>query len=155
MNGHCAVPALRHHLAQLNIARARYDFDSPEMGAFVRGVDLVNGAADRYPGMLWRLTDASGAMNRGPHPRDIVNLSVWESPEALAGFLRNTVHRHFVAQKGEWFHPPEAPHVVFWWVVPGERPTLEGGLDRLASLRARGSRDEAFDWAALKRAKAW
>lgn len=131
------------HLAQVNIARARFDFDAPEMADFMRGVDLVNGVADRSPGLIWRLDDPSGGMNPGPHPRDIVNLSVWTDVKALSDFLRNTVHRHFVQHKDKWFLPPDQAHVVMWSVNPGTRPTLEEGLARLAALRGSGADQRA------------
>ena len=135
MTSSAGRPEQKRHVAQLNIARARFDFDDPRMADFLRGVDFVNGAADRFPGFVWRLADPSGSMNRGPHPRDIVNLSVWEGTEALTGFLRNTVHRHFVEHKDKWFLPPERAHAIVWWVAPGTRPTLEEGLRRLTALR--------------------
>ncbi|SNR77657.1 DUF3291 domain-containing protein [Puniceibacterium sediminis] len=128
-------PGPAMHLAQVNIARARFDFNAPEMADFMRGVDLVNGVADRSPGLVWRLDDPSGGMNQGPHPRDIVNLSVWTDAKALSDFLRNTVHRHFVQHKHNWFLPPDKAHVVMWSVNPGTRPTLAEGLARLAALR--------------------
>ncbi|QFT32225.1 hypothetical protein FIV00_17170 [Labrenzia sp. THAF82] len=133
------------HLAQLNIARARFDYDAPEMADFLAAVDLVSGAADRFPGFVWRLDDQTGGMNRGAHPRDIVNLSVWQSAEALDGFFRHTVHRHFYARKSDWFLPPEEAHCVFWWQPAGVYPTLEDGLQNLERLRQSGPDAHLFD----------
>lgn len=116
------------------------------MDAFVRGVALVNGAADRSRGFVWRLADPSGAMNAGSEPNEIVNLSVWESIADLRDFLSRTVHRHFHNRKAEWFAAPEAAHAVMWWIPSDHRPTLGEGRARLQALRRQGPTAFAFDW---------
>jgi heme-degrading monooxygenase HmoA len=136
----------RPRLAQLNVARALHDYESNRMDGFVRGVALVNGAADRSRGFVWRLADPSGRMNSGSDPNEIVNLSVWESIEDLRNFLSRTVHRHFHDRKSVWFAAPERAHAVMWWVPHDHRPTLEEGLARLHALRRDGPTAYAFDW---------
>jgi Domain of unknown function (DUF3291) len=138
--------AERLQLAQLNVAQSNHDYADPRMQDFVRGVALVNGAADRARGFVWRLADPSGAMNAGERQGEIVNLSVWESVEDLRNFLSRTVHRHFMARKAEWFMAPGEAHAVMWWTPSGHRPTLDEGLDRLGSLRRLGATRYAFDW---------
>ena len=138
------------HLAQLNIARARFDYDTPEMAEFRRGVDLVNGAADRFAGFVWRLADESGGMNRGDNPRDIINLSVWIDEGALCEFLERTVHRHFFVRKADWFLPPDQPSAVFWRIRKDHRPTLAEGMERLSDLRMNGPSDRAFGWESFR-----
>jgi heme-degrading monooxygenase HmoA len=138
--------ARRLRLAQLNVARALHDYEDTRMTAFVRGVALVNGAADRSRGFVWRLADPSGRMNSGRDPNEIVNLSVWESIEDLRNFLSGTVHRHFHDRKADWFAAPERPHAVMWWVARDRRPTLEEGLARLEALGRDGPTPYAFDW---------
>ena len=39
------------HLAQLNIGRLRYPTDDPRMADFMNNLDLVNGLAERTPGV--------------------------------------------------------------------------------------------------------
>jgi len=136
----------RPRLAQLNVARALHDYEDARMDAFVRGVALVNGAADRSRGFVWRLADPSGRMNSGNDPNEIVNLSVWENIEDLRNFLARTVHRHFHDRKGDWFAAPELAHAVMWWVARDHRPTLEEGVARLQALRRDGATAYAFDW---------
>lgn len=133
-------------LAQLNVARSIHDYEDPRMDAFVNGVALVNGAADRSRGFVWRLADPSGRMNVGTDPNEIVNLSVWESIEDLRDFLSRTVHRHFHARKAQWFAASEEAHAVMWWIPRDHRPTLEEGLARLQKLRSEGPSSFAFDW---------
>lgn len=139
-------------LAQLNVAEALYEFDDPRLSDFLKAVALVNGAADRSPGFVWRLPDPSGRMNAGPEPRTIVNLSVWRTLADLRSYLERSVHRVVRARRAAWFAPPAAPHAVMWWIAPEHRPSLEEGLARLARLRREGAGPDAFDFAyALRR----
>src|SRR5262245_20450952 len=99
-----------HHLAQLNIGRLRYSLDDPRMAEFVDNLDRVNGLAERAQGFVWRLKDDSGnatAMRAFADPRIIVNMSVWESVEALERYVWQTVHKRFYGRRHEWFDKPE------------------------------------------------
>jgi hypothetical protein len=84
-----------------------------------------------------------------------VNMSVWESPEALGRFVFQTVHRNIYARKHDFFELPERPMFVLWWVEPGSIPTLEEAKARLDHYRAHGPNDYAVGWADLPEAKAW
>ena len=136
----------RPQLAQLNIARARFDFDNPRMAAFLSLVDHVNAAADRSPGFVWRLKDVSGKLNRGRDAREIVNLSVWEDLEALRSFILSGVHKRALSKRASWFTPLAEPYQVLWRVPRGHLPTLQEGFSRLEMLRRDGSGEEAFGW---------
>src|SRR6476660_3740782 len=84
-----------HHLAQLNIGRIRYEIDDPRMADFTNNLALVNGLAERTPGFVWRYIDESGnSTSTRPYadPRIAINLSVWESVEALERFVYQTIH---------------------------------------------------------------
>ncbi len=73
-------------LAQLNIALAKYPLDAPEIKEFVDNLDLVNGIAEESEGFVWRLKDDSGdatSIKLFEDPNMIVNMSVWESTDAL------------------------------------------------------------------------
>ena len=80
------------HLAQLNIARSVEPLDSPTLAGFMEALDPINAIADAAPGFVWRLeTEAGNATALKPFDGDelmIVNLSVWESLEALGDFVR-------------------------------------------------------------------
>ena len=83
---------MSRHLAQLNIGRLRHDVGDPRMAEFVDNLALVNGLAERSPGFVWRYQDDSGsAIDTRPFdgdPRMAINLSVWDSVEALERFVR-------------------------------------------------------------------
>ena len=76
-----------HHLAQLNVARLLEPIDAPATADFVAALDPINAIADEAPGFVWRLQDDSGnatSILTTPDPLFIVNMSVWESLEALS-----------------------------------------------------------------------
>ena len=94
------------HIAQLNIGRFRYPTDDPRMAAFMTNLDRINALAERSEGFVWRLKDESNnatAIRPASDPTMAVNLSVWESVEALERFVWATVHKQFYNRKGDWF----------------------------------------------------
>ena len=58
-----------------------------------------------------------------------VNLSVWESVEALETFVWNTVHARFYNAKASWFDKADEPHFVMWTIPAGHIPSLEEAED--------------------------
>ncbi len=134
------------HLAQLNVARLTDPIDSPELADFVAALDPVNEVADAAPGFVWRLQDESGdATGIRPFGDDIiVNLSVWESVDALTAFMYGEAHAGVLRRRREWFEPFGAPAVVAWWIPAGHRPTAEEARDRLERLTRDGPSAEAF-----------
>ena len=146
------------HLAQLNIGRLRYPTDDLRMADFMNNLDLVNALAERSKGFVWRLKDDSGnATNIRPcdDAQMAVNLSVWESVEALERFVWQTIHKRFYGRRPEWFDKMEKPHFVMWWVPAGYRPTVEEAKERLEYLTARGPSDHAFGWESVPAAQLW
>jgi hypothetical protein len=87
--------------------------------------------------------------------RLVVNLSVWTTPENLERFVWGTLHGKVYAKKAQWFEPPEAHHLVMWWVPAGHRPSLDEAVARLDRLDAEGPSAEAFGWESLPSARLW
>jgi Domain of unknown function (DUF3291) len=148
----------RQHLAQLNVARLRYEIGDPRMADFVDNLARVNAIADRAEGFIWRLQDDTGnATNFRPYqdPRIAINMSVWESVEALERYVWQTVHKRFYARRGEWFEKPRGRYFVMWWVEAGHRPTIEEAMARLEHLERHGPTEQAFDWESLPAAQMW
>ena len=142
-----AVPDPARHLAQANVARQRAALGSPEMGEFVAALDPVYRIAERSPGFVWRLRsgEAHGATVLWEGGFSIVvNLSVWESYEALHAFVYRSPHGAYVRRRSRWFVPVEQPSTVLWWVGAGEQPTVDQALRRLRHLRAHGPSPQAF-----------
>jgi hypothetical protein len=147
------------HIAQLNIGRFRYETDDPRMADFMNNLERINALAERSPGFVWRYTDATGnATDTRPYdgdPRMAVNLSVWESVEALEKFVWQTVHTRVYARKHEWFEKLDGAYFVLWHVPPGHRPSVREAIERLEHLNAHGPSEYAFGWQDVASAKLW
>jgi Domain of unknown function (DUF3291) len=105
--------------------------------------------ADSSPGFVWRLQSASGNATDVTHPWSadpfvIVNLSVWESPEALRQFVYRSNHTEYLARRSEWFEKSKEATYVLWWVPAGHIPSLEEAAERLEHYRWHGPTPHAF-----------
>ncbi len=149
------------HLAQLNIGRLRYPHDDPRVAEFMDNLERVNAIAETIPGFVWRLKDESGnatSIESGTlfgDPDTIVNMSVWESAEALERFVWQTVHKRFYNRRQAWFDALGEPHFAMWWVPENSKPTLTEAAKRLKLLRENGSTDDAFGWDHLPNVTLW
>jgi hypothetical protein len=147
------------HVAQLNIGRIRYETDDPRMADFMDNLERVNAIAERSPGFVWRYKDDSGnATDTRPFPHDarmLINMSVWESIEALETFVWQTVHTRFYSRKHEWFEKLDGAIFVLWHVPAGHRPSVAEAIGRLEHLKANGPSEHAFGWQDAASAKLW
>jgi len=150
---------MSRHLAQLNIGRLRHDVGDPRMAEFVDNLALVNGLAERSPGFVWRYRDDSGsAIDTRPFdgdPRMAINLSVWDSVEALERFVWQTVHKRFYGHRHQWFERMDERYFVMWRVPAGYQPTVQEAIERLRHFQQRGPSDHAFGWESVPAAKLW
>ena len=136
-----------YHLAQVNIALPRVPLDSPELAEFMALLDPINELADRSPGFVWRLQTASGnatAIRPFDDHRLMVNLSVWESLEALRDFVYASRHLDVMRRRRDWFHRLAGTYLALWWLPAGTPPTVEEAKERLARLRRDGPGPDAF-----------
>jgi Domain of unknown function (DUF3291) len=146
------------HVAQLNIGRFLHATDDARMAGFMDNLDRVNAIAERSEGFVWRLKDDSNnatAIRPFPDPTMAVNLSVWDSVEALEKFVWNTVHSRFYNAKANWFEKLATPHFVMWSVPASHRPSLAEAKARLDHLTQHGESDHAFAWSHLPHIKLW
>ena len=135
------------HLAQLNVARPRAPMDDPQMAEFKAALDQVNQLAEETPGFVWRLTDGFGAdatTIRIGGGEIMVNLSVWESRDALWNFAYRSPHMDYLRRRQEWFHRMAEPYQVLWWVPAGHCPTVAEAENRLEAVRSQGPGPAAF-----------
>jgi len=135
------------HLAQLNIGRLRGPLDSPELAGFVAALEPINALADHAPGFVWRLQTEDGdatAIRAFDDALMIVNMSVWESVEALAEFTYSGDHREVLRGRRQWFERMGEAYVVLWWIPAGTTPTVDEAKHRLEMLRRNGPTAAAF-----------
>ncbi len=141
----------RWQLAQINVGRLVAPYGSPPVAEFVAALPKINALADSMPGFVWRLTgetDDATSIQAFDDPLVAMNMSVWESLEALAAFAYRTEHRDFMRRRREWFEPPTEAYMTLWWVPAGHRPTPAEGRERLEALRRDGPSRYAFTFRA-------
>jgi hypothetical protein len=133
-------------LAQVNVAIAKGPMDSDVMAGFVAALDPINALADAAPGFVWRLQDDSGdatAIRPFEDENMLINLSVWESADALAEFVYRSDHTAVMRNRKQWFETIRL-YMALWWVPAGHRPTPLHARDRLEHLRQHGPTPYAF-----------
>jgi Domain of unknown function (DUF3291) len=136
-----------HHLAQVNLATLRAPLDGPELAGFVAKLEPINALADAHPGFVWRLQTEDGdatAIRPFDDERIMVNLSVWESLEALRTFVYASRHLDVLRRRREWFHRMADPFLALWWLPAGSVPTVAQAKERLELLRRQGPTPAAF-----------
>lgn len=135
------------HIAQLNIARLKAPMDDPLIDDFRNNLEPINSLAEASPGFVWRLQDDSGnatSIKVFENELDIVNLTVWDSIEALADFTYRSGHLELLRRRREWFEAIADAMVCLWWIPEGTVPTVEDAVARLDHLRAHGPSPIAF-----------
>jgi len=137
----------RYQVAQVNIGRVRAPIADPLMAGFVARLDDLNALADRSPGFVWRLQTAEGnATYFRPYEDDriLMNMSVWETIEALRHYVYQTVHAELLRNRHEWFEKFAGTYTALWWVPAGHRPGIDEARKRLAHLEKQGPTEFAF-----------
>jgi hypothetical protein len=136
-----------YHLAQANIALMRAPLTHPVMEGFVRQLEFINAVADGSPGFVWRLQTEDGdatAIRAFDDERILVNMSVWESVQALFDYVYKGEHLGPLADRKQWFLPLAGSHLVLWWIPRGHRPSVEEAKERLSLLDRLGPTPQAF-----------
>jgi hypothetical protein len=121
--------------------------DHPIIRDFRDNLDRINALAEASPGYVWRLQDDSGnATSIKPYgdELEIINLTVWESVEALADFTYRSGHVEILRRRREFFEAPTQATVCLWWIPEGSVPSTVDALGRLEHLRAHGPSSIAF-----------
>ena len=134
-------------IAQVNIGRIRAELDDPIMAGFVNRLAEINALADSSPGFVWRLqTDDGNATYLRPYADDrtILNMSVWETVEALRHYVFKTAHVEMLRKRQAWFEKFAGANSALWWVPAGHIPGIDEAKKRIAHLDAHGPTQFAF-----------
>ena len=126
----------------------REPLDSPLLADFVAALDPVNAAADAAPGFVWRLQTEDGnatavhafEWDQAGSAGVLVNMSVWESVEALAAYVYSDTHRQVLRRRRQWFEQMAEAHVALWWIPRGHTPTTDEAEERVLHLRSSAPR---------------
>jgi hypothetical protein len=122
--------------------------DTAQLADFVAGLPEINALAEASLGFVWRHTSAGidNATADRPYEDDqvAINLSVWETPQALWDFAYRSQHMDFLRRRREWFSRMVEAYTVLWWVPVGTTPTIAEAVERLELLRTNGSGPDAF-----------
>lgn len=122
------------------------------MKGFTSQLESINALAESSPGFVWRLKTAEGdATSIRPFEDDriLVNMSVWESVEALHRYVYEGPHLGLLRDRREWFLPFEGPVLALWWVPAGHIPTVEEAKAKLEELGRKGPTASAFTFRKL------
>jgi hypothetical protein len=136
-----------YQIAQLNIGRAVAPLETPQLADFMAWLDEINALAERSPGFIWRLQGDNGnntSLKVSDDPQFIVNMSLWESIEALHAFTYRSDHKAVFARRYEWFERADGPNMVMWWHPAGTLPDIHDALARLRRLAELGPTQDAF-----------
>ena len=134
----------RLRLAQVNVARLRAPLGSAAVAEFTAALASINRLADSMPGFVWRLPNDEGHVTEAFDNLVFVNLSVWESYQALHDFVYRSAHAGFVKRRTRWFEPMAGPTTALWWVQPGHVPSVAEATARLRHLQTYGPTPGAF-----------
>lgn len=138
---------MKFHLAQTNVAIAKYGYEDPRFAGFVNNLDRINALADSSPGFVWRYiaedeteagTEVFGDDNM------LFNMSVWESKESLMNYVYQSAHVEILRKRADWFDVMDGPIQTLWWLPAGTRPTVAEARRRLELLRQNGPTQDAF-----------
>jgi Domain of unknown function (DUF3291) len=146
------MTAMGYHLAQVNIGRLLAPVDSPQLAGFMAGLDPVNAIADAAPGFVWRLQTQDGnatsvtgfEWDAADSAGVIINMSVWESVEALAAFVYSGPHVAVLRRRREWFQKMAQAYTALWWIPAGTLPAVADAEEAIRHLRAHGPTPRAF-----------
>jgi hypothetical protein len=136
-----------YYLAQINVGRIRAPLSDPLLAGFVEQLGPINALAEASPGFIWRLQTPEGdatSINVFDDDLIIINMSVWQSLEALHDYVYRSQHSSVLRQRKEWFEPYNGPFMALWWVPSDKRPTPQQGKERIEHLAQHGPTPTAF-----------
>jgi hypothetical protein len=138
-----------YQVAQVNIGRIKFPLDDPGMAGFLNRLDEINALAEKTPGFVWRLQTGEGnATYFRPYADDriLMNMSVWETIEALRDYVYHTTHAQLLRQRTEWFEKFSGSYSALWWVPAGHIPSIDEARKRIAHLDVHGPTQFAFNF---------
>jgi hypothetical protein len=137
------------NLAQVNIGKVVAPLDSKIMAGFTGHLDEINQLAEKAEGFVWRLKDDNNnatSIQVFDDPYMIVNMSVWQSIDALYTFVYQSAHADYLRKRKEWFEKLTDIHMVLWWIPKDHIPTCDEAIERLNHINTNGASPFAFNF---------
>lgn len=147
-----------YHIAQINIGRVLGEMDSPVMAEFRDNLDRINALAEASPGFVWRLkgdNNNATAIHVYDDPYLLINMSVWETVDALFSYVYTSAHTPYIRRRREWFEKLSIPMMALWWIPAGHMPTPAEAKAKLEYLEQHGATPEAFTFKQRFSVEAW
>lgn len=138
---------MKFQLAQVNIAKTLQPLDHPAMSDFVDNFDRINAIAESHEGFIWRYVEDNNnetSLRVFDDNMLIVNMSVWQSMDALLKFTYKSGHVELFKRRKEWFSAIEDMHMVCWYVPQNHQPSIEEAKKRLDFANENGESPYAF-----------
>ena len=89
---------------QFNVAQMKYSKDALEMQSFFDAVPHIQRLAESSPGFIWReLNENYPIIGQRLGSDFIVNLSAWDSLDALYAYVFSQSHRQIMTARDHWF----------------------------------------------------
>jgi hypothetical protein len=79
----------------------------------------------------------------------LLNMSVWETVEALQHYVYRTAHAELLRERDKWFEKISAVYQALWWVPVAHMPGIDEAKKRLAYFDAYGATPFAFTFKSL------
>lgn len=137
-----SMEALEYHLVHANVAIMRAPWDDPRMANFLEQADDIDALAQASPGFIDQPSPADeGSVYQEPA---LLNLSIWQSVEALEKFTFGPEHAKALERREDWFIQYEGPNYVLFWLPASEEPTEKEVQTRLGYLASHGPTPYAF-----------
>jgi hypothetical protein len=119
------------------------------MADFTNNLARVNKLGTEAPGFVWLLTggdEGYGATDVAwpGDPDVLVNMSVWESIEALRDYVFGGEHVPILRRRREFFKTQTEATAVLWWIPAGTTPSVHDAKERLEYLNEHGPSAFAF-----------
>jgi hypothetical protein len=121
--------------------------DSPVMSGFADHLDEINQLAEASEGFIWRLKEDNNnatSIHVFDDPFILINMSVWESIDALFKFVYQSAHADYLGKRKEWFEKLKDIHMALWWIPQNHFPTCLEAIERLDHIKTHGASPYAF-----------
>jgi Domain of unknown function (DUF3291) len=137
------------YLAQVNIGKVIAPMDSPIMSGFADHLDEINKLAEESEGFIWRLKEDNNnatSIHVFDDPFILINMSVWESVDALYKFVYQSAHVEYLKKRKEWFEKLTDMHMALWWIPQNHFPDCNEAIERLTHIKVNGASAFAFSF---------